>query len=66
MIATQLADGAQQAIRRTKHTLNNWYRGQAAIFDAQPRGTSSSASPDPTRGQGLASLQEKRAPRFTS
>ena len=33
-IATQLADGAQQAIRLTKHTLNHWYRAQAATFDA--------------------------------
>ena len=33
-IATQLADGAQQAIRLTKHALNYWYRAQAATFDA--------------------------------
>src|SRR5438445_134296 len=32
-VATQLAAGAQNAIRFTKHTLNHWYRAQAAAFD---------------------------------
>ena len=33
-VATQLAAGAQSAIRWTKQTLNNWYRAQSAILDA--------------------------------
>ena len=33
-VATQLANGAQSAIRWTKQTLNNWYRAQSAILDA--------------------------------
>ena len=33
-VATQLAGGAQAAIRCTKHTLNHWYRGAGPAFDA--------------------------------
>src|SRR5581483_7488621 len=33
-IATQLATGAQDAIRFTKHTLNHWYRQAWPVFDA--------------------------------
>ena len=33
-VAEQLAGMAQSAIRWTKHTLNNWYRQAAPIFDA--------------------------------
>ena len=63
-IATQLAEGAQQAIRLTKHTLNNWYRAQAATFDASlAYEFLGFAGPDAR--EGLASLKEKRAPRFT-
>jgi enoyl-CoA hydratase len=63
-IATQLADGAQQAIRLTKHALNGWYRAQTATFDASlAYEFLGFAGPDAR--EGLASLQEKRAPRFT-
>ena len=31
---SQLAGGAQSAIRWTKQTLNNWYRAQSAVLDA--------------------------------
>ena len=62
-IATQLADGAQQAIRLTKHALNSWYRAQAATFDASlAYEFLGFAGPDAR--EGLASLKEKRAPRF--
>src|SRR4029079_1177174 len=33
-IASELADGAQSAIRWTKHTLNHWYRSMGPVFDA--------------------------------
>src|SRR6185295_4547465 len=33
-VATELAAGAQAALRWTKQTLNNWYRAQSAILDA--------------------------------
>ena len=33
-VAVQLAQGAQQAIRWTKQTLNHWYRAQSGLFDA--------------------------------
>src|SRR6187431_1431937 len=33
-VATQLAEGAQSAIRWTKQTLNHWYREQSAVLDA--------------------------------
>ena len=33
-VATNLAAGAQSAIRWTKHSLNNWYRDHSSIFDA--------------------------------
>src|SRR3954451_4088573 len=33
-VAVQLAKGSRSAIRGTKQTLNNWYRAQAATFDA--------------------------------
>ncbi len=63
-IATQLASGAQQAIRFTKHTLNNWYRAQAAMFDAS-LAFEFHGFAGPDAQEGLASLKEKRAPRFT-
>jgi enoyl-CoA hydratase len=63
-IATQLASGAQQAIRLTKHALNNWYRAQAATFDAS-LAFEFQGFAGPDAKEGLASLKEKRAPRFT-
>jgi enoyl-CoA hydratase len=62
-IATQLAGGAQAAIRFTKHTLNHWYRQQAAVLDASlAYEMIGFAGPDAR--EGLASHTEKRAPRF--
>ncbi len=62
-VATQLARGAQSAIRYTKHTLNHWYRAQSAIFDASVAYEMFGfAGPDAR--EGLASLTEKRDPQF--
>ena len=62
-VATQLADGAQQAIRWTKHTLNNWYRAQSGIFDAS-LAYEMLGFGGPDAREGLTSHAEKRAPRF--
>ncbi len=63
-VATQLAAGAQNAIRFTKHTLNHWYRAQAAAFDASVAYEMLTfAGPD--AAEGLASHLEKRPPKFS-
>ncbi len=62
-VAVQLAGGAQQAIRWTKHTLNHWYRAQSAVFDASLAyeflGFTLADA-----GEGRASLVEKRPAHF--
>jgi enoyl-CoA hydratase len=63
-IATQLASGAQSAIRWTKHTLNNWYRAQAGVFDASLAMEFMGFS-GPEAREGLQSHKEKRPPRFS-
>ncbi|CAN5703854.1 MAG: enoyl-CoA hydratase/isomerase family protein [Iamia sp.] len=63
-IASQLAGGAQSAIRATKHTLNHWYRAQSATFDAS-LAYEMFGFGGPDAREGLASLTEKRDPRFT-
>ena len=63
-VATELAAGAQAALRWTKQTLNNWYRAQSAILDASlAYEFFGFGGPDAT--EGLASHTEKRAPTFT-
>jgi enoyl-CoA hydratase len=62
-IAAQLASGAQNAIRFTKHTLNHWYRAQAAAFDASVAYEMLGFG-GPDAKEGLASHLEKRPPRF--
>jgi enoyl-CoA hydratase len=62
-VATRLAAGAQSAIRLTKHTLNHWYRAQAAVFDAS-LAYEFLGFGGPEVREGLASHREKRAPRF--
>ncbi len=62
-VATQLAGGAQSAIRWTKHTLNHWYRAQVATFDASLAYEFYGFS-GPDAREGLASHAEKRAPTF--
>ena len=63
-VATQLADGAQSAIRWTKQTLNNWYRSQSAILDAS-LAYEFLGFGGPDAREGLASHQERRPPHFT-
>jgi enoyl-CoA hydratase len=63
-VATQLAQGAQEAIRFTKLALNGWYRSQTATFDASLVAEFYGFGGPDVR-EGLASHQEKRAPRFT-
>ena len=63
-VATSLAGGAQSAIRWTKHTLNHWYRAQAAVLDAS-LAYEFYGFGGPDAAEGLASHREKRPPRFT-
>jgi len=63
-VATQLAGGAQSAIRWTKQTLNHWYRQQTAVLDAS-LAYEFIGFMGPDAREGLASHQEKRPPRFT-
>ena len=63
-IATVLAQGAQSAIRWTKHTLNHWYRAQAGLFDAS-LAYEFFGFGGPDAREGLTAHVEKRAPRFT-
>jgi enoyl-CoA hydratase len=62
-VATRLSEGAQPAIRFTKHTLNHWYRAQVAAFDAS-LAYEFYGFGGPDVREGLASHREKRAPRF--
>ncbi|HLH46479.1 MAG TPA: enoyl-CoA hydratase/isomerase family protein [Acidimicrobiales bacterium] len=63
-VAEQLADGAQSAIRWTKHTLNHWYRAQVAVFDAS-LAYEFYGFGGPDVAEGLAAHRQKRAPKFT-
>jgi len=62
-VATNLAGGAQSAIRWTKHTLNHWYRTMAPVFDAS-LAYEFYGFGGPDAAEGLASHREKRAPTF--
>jgi enoyl-CoA hydratase len=62
-LATELAEGAQAALRWTKQSLNNWYRSQSAILDAS-LAYEFFGFGGPDAREGLASHTEKRAPRF--
>ena len=62
-IATRLAEGAQTAIRFTKHALNNWLRQAGPTFDASlALEFLSFTGPEVT--EGLGSHQAKRKPAF--
>jgi len=62
-VATQLAGGAQTAIRWTKQALNHWYRAQTAVLDAS-LAYEFLGFGGPEAREGLASHVEKRPPRF--
>ena len=64
-VASRLSAGSQPAIRLTKHALNNWYRSQAAIFDAS-LAFEFLGFGGPDAREGLTSHVEKRPPRFGS
>ena len=62
-VADQLAQGSQSAIRWTKYSLNNWLRQAGPAFDASlALEFMGFAGPDVQ--EGMASLRERRAPRF--
>lgn len=63
-VAVSLANGAQSAIRWTKHTLNHWYRVMQPAFDAS-LAYEFYGFGGPDAAEGLASHREKRAPKFT-
>ncbi len=61
--ATKLASGAQQAIRWTKLSLNNWLRSAGPAFDASAA-LEMLGFTGPEAKEGLASHREKRRPKF--
>ena len=62
-LATRLAAGAAEAIRWTKHSLNNWYRLAGPTFDASAA-MEFLAFTGPELAEGLASHRQKRRPSF--
>jgi enoyl-CoA hydratase len=63
-IADRLATGSQSAIRWTKYSLNNWLRQAGPAFDTSlALEFMGFAGPDVR--EGVASLRERRPPRFT-
>jgi enoyl-CoA hydratase len=62
-VANQLASGPQQAIRLTKRALNGWLRSAGPIFDQSAAYEMLTFLGEDIK-EGLASLREKRAPRF--
>ena len=63
-VATELAQGAQQAIRWTKRTLNHAYRLHEPAFDAS-LAYEFLGFVGPDSAEGVASHREKRDPDFT-
>jgi enoyl-CoA hydratase len=63
-IADKLATGPQQAIRLTKRALNGWIRDAGPIFDQSAAYEMLTFLGDDIK-EGLASLREKRAARFS-
>jgi len=62
-VARRLAAGSQSAIRWTKYALNNWLRAAGPIFDTS-LALEFLGFAGPDVGEGIASIREKRAPRF--
>jgi enoyl-CoA hydratase len=63
-IATDLAQGAQSAIRFTKHSLNHWYRMFSPVFETS-LGLEFLGFGGPDVREGLAAHREKRPARFS-
>jgi enoyl-CoA hydratase len=62
-VADRLAQGSQSAIRWTKYSLNNWLRQAGPAFDTSlALEFMGFAGPDVK--EGIASLRERRTPRF--
>jgi enoyl-CoA hydratase len=64
-VASKLARGSPSAIRWTKYALNNWLRMAGPSFDTS-LALEFMGFRGPDVQEGLASLREKRRPRFTS
>jgi enoyl-CoA hydratase len=64
-IASDLAQGAQTAIRFTKHSLNHWYRMFAPTFETS-LGLEFLTFSGPDVAEGLAAHREKRPARFSA
>jgi enoyl-CoA hydratase/carnithine racemase len=64
-VADKLATGAQQAIRWTKRSLNNWLRMAGPIFD-QSIALEMLTFMDEDVREGARAIREKRPPRFPS
>lgn len=62
-IADRLAQGAQSAIRWTKYSLNNWLRQAGPAFDTS-LALEFMGFAGPEVQEGLASLRERRPPKF--
>jgi enoyl-CoA hydratase/carnithine racemase len=62
-VARRLSAGAQEAIQLTKHSLNNWYRQQAPIFEAS-LGYEFLGFGGADVVEGVTSHRERRPPRF--
>ncbi|KAA9163251.1 enoyl-CoA hydratase/isomerase family protein [Amycolatopsis acidicola] len=62
-IAEKLSSGAQEAIRWTKYSLNQWYRQAGPLFDAS-LGLEFLGFGGPDVVEGVASHRERRAPVF--
>ena len=63
-VAAKLARGSKTAIRWTKYSLNNWLRVAGPSFDAS-LAMEFLGFTGPDVQEGVASLREKRKPRFT-
>jgi enoyl-CoA hydratase len=62
-VARKLSHGAPEAQQLTKHSLNNWYRQQAPIFEAS-LGYEFLGFGGPEVVEGVRSHRERRAPKF--
>ena len=62
-IASNLSNGAQEALRWTKYSLNQWYRQNSPIFDAS-LGLEFLGFGGPDVIEGVASHRDRRSPTF--